>query len=113
MLRTPPNSTLFPYTTLFRSFYNFPSFSKSVTDIKGKLAADKVNPEEYSILGDFEKYSAYPGYPGHTTAAMDEVFNTFVIPDMFARVAKGEQSAEDSAKQAEADMKRIFAKWNK
>jgi len=30
-----------------------------------------------------------------------------------ARVAKGEQSAEDSAKQAEADMKRIFAKWNK
>jgi len=98
---------------LASEFYNFPSFSKSVTDIKGKLAADKVNPEEYAILGDFEKYSAYPGYPGHTTAAMDEVFNTFVIPDMFARVAKGEQSAEDSAKQAEADMKRIFAKWNK
>jgi multiple sugar transport system substrate-binding protein len=98
---------------LASEFYNFPSFSKSVSDIQGKLAADKVNPEEYAILGDFEKHSAYPGYPGHTTAAMDEVFNTFVIPDMFARVAKGEQSAEDSAKQAEADMKRIFAKWNK
>ena len=60
---------------LASEFYNFPSFSKSVSDIKGKLAADKVNPEEYAILGDFEKHSAYPGYPGHTTAAMDEVFN--------------------------------------
>jgi multiple sugar transport system substrate-binding protein len=103
------------YTDAFvaSEFYNFPSFSKSVPDIKGKLAADKVNPEEYAILGDFEKYSAYPGYPGYTTAAIDEAFNTFVIPDMFARVAKGEMSAEDSAKQAEADLKRIFAKWNK
>jgi len=94
-------------------FYNFPSFSNAVSDLKGKLAADKVNPEEYKILGDFEKYSAYPGYPGYTTAAIDECFNTFVLPDMFARVAKGEMSAEDSAKQAEADMKRVFAKWNK
>jgi multiple sugar transport system substrate-binding protein len=98
---------------LASEFYNFPSFSKSVSDLKGKLAADKVNPEEYAILGDFEKYSAYPGYPGYTTAAIDECFNTFVLPDIFARVAKGEMSAEDSAKQAEADMKRIFAKWNK
>jgi multiple sugar transport system substrate-binding protein len=103
----------YPDAFLASEFYNFPSFSKSVPDIKGKLAADKVNPEEYAILGDFEKYSAYPGYPGYTTAAIDEAFNTFVIPDMFARVAKGEMSAEDSAKQAEGDMKRIFAKWNK
>ena len=39
---------------LASEFYNFPSFSKSVSDIKGKLAGDKVNPEEYAILGDFE-----------------------------------------------------------
>ncbi|MBI3827282.1 MAG: extracellular solute-binding protein [Candidatus Rokubacteria bacterium] len=98
---------------LASEFYNFPSFSKSVSDIKGKLAADKFHPEDYGILADAEKWSAYPGYPGHTTAAIDECFNTFVVPDMFARVAKGEMSAEDSAKQAEADMKRVFAKWIK
>jgi multiple sugar transport system substrate-binding protein len=98
---------------LASEFYNFPSFSKSVTDLKGKLGADKHNPEAYLILADAEKWSAYPGFPGHTTAAIDEAFNTFVVPNMFARVAKGEMSAEDSAKQAEADMKRIFAKWNK
>ncbi|HEY3067545.1 MAG TPA: extracellular solute-binding protein [Methylomirabilota bacterium] len=98
---------------LASEFYNFPSFPKSVTDLRGKLAADKFNPQAYLILADAEKWSAYPGYPGHTTAAIDEVFNTFVIPNMFARVAKGEQSAEDSAKQAEAEMQRIFAKWGK
>src|SRR3989442_6260260 len=31
MIRRPPRSTLFPYTTLFRSWYSFPS---------GPLAAD-------------------------------------------------------------------------
>ncbi len=100
------------YTDAFLAseFYNFPSFSKSVTDLRGKLAADKHNPQAYLILADAEKWSAYPGYPGYTTAAIDEAFNTFVIPNMFARVAKGEQSPEDSAKQAEAEMKRIFAK---
>ncbi len=98
---------------LASEFYNFPSFSKSVTDLKGKLAADKVDPQRYVFLADAEKWSAYPGYPGYTTSAIDEAFNTFVIPNMFARVAKGEQSPEDSAKQAEAELKRIFAKWNK
>jgi multiple sugar transport system substrate-binding protein len=98
---------------LASEFYNFPSFTKSVTDLKGKLAADKVDPERYLFLADAEKWSAYPGYPGHTTAAIDECFNTFVVPNLFARAAKGEQSPEDSAKQAEAEMKRIFAKWNK
>ena len=54
-----------------------------------------------------------PGWLDSNRAAIDEAFNTFVVPNMFARAAKGEMSAEDSAKQAEADMKRIFAKWNK
>jgi hypothetical protein len=30
---------------------------------------------------------------------------------MFARVARGEQSAEASARQAEGEMKRIFDRW--
>lgn len=103
------------YTDAFMTseFYNFPSFPRSVTDLRGKLAADKHKPQAYLILADAEKWSAYPGYPGYTTAGIDEAFNTFVIPNMFARVAKGEQSPENSARQAEAEMKRIFAKWRR
>jgi len=92
-------------------FCNYPSFSKSVPDLRGKLGADKQNPQAYLVLADAEKWSAYPGYPGYWTPGIDESFTTSVIPNMFARAARGEQTPEDSAKQAEAEMRRIFARW--
>ncbi len=96
---------------LASEFYNFPAFSNSVPALRGKLAADRQSPHAYPVLADAERWSACPGHPGHTTAAIDEVVQSSVIPSMFARAARGEQSAEDSARHAEADMKRIFAKW--
>src|SRR2546430_10856245 len=32
MIRRPPRSTLFPYTTLFRSAFEYPTYSASVDD---------------------------------------------------------------------------------
>jgi multiple sugar transport system substrate-binding protein len=92
-------------------FCNYPAFAKAVPDLRGKLGGDKQNPQAYLVLADAEKWSAYPGYPGHWTPAIDETFTTFVIPNMFARAARGEMSPEDSARQAETEMKRIFARW--
>jgi multiple sugar transport system substrate-binding protein len=63
------------------------------------------------VLGNVLDWATNVGYPGYATAAIDEAFNTFVIPTMFAKVARGQLSAEDSAKAAEAELKRIFAKW--
>ena len=40
-----------------------------------------------------------------------EVFNQFLVPRMFAAAAKGEMSAEDAVKAAEAQMKPIFDQW--
>jgi multiple sugar transport system substrate-binding protein len=40
-----------------------------------------------------------------------EVFNTSVLPRMFASVVRGELSAEDAANAAEAEVKRIAEKW--
>jgi hypothetical protein len=42
-----------------------------------------------------------------------EVFNTFLIPRMFSSVVKGELSAEDAARAAETEVKRIAEKWKK
>ncbi len=39
------------------------------------------------------------------------MFNTFVVPTMFARVARDEATPEDATKAAEQEMNRIFAKW--
>jgi multiple sugar transport system substrate-binding protein len=92
-------------------FYNFPAFASSVSNLRGKLAADKQNAKAYLTLADAESWSAAPGYPGYITPAIDEVFNRSVIPHMFARVARGEQSPEASMRQAETEMKKVFAKW--
>jgi multiple sugar transport system substrate-binding protein len=42
---------------------------------------------------------------------VDEAFNTFVIPTMFAKVARDELSPEDAVRAAERELKRIWTKW--
>ena len=51
------------------------------------------------------------GYPGYATAAIDEVFNTFVLPTMFAKAARDEMKPEEAVAAAEKEIKRIFDKW--
>lgn len=92
-------------------FYNFPAYPRAVADLRAKLAADKQSPHAYSMLAEAERWSACPGYPGHLTAAIEEVVNSSIVPHMFARAARGEQTPETSVRQAEAEMKRIFARW--
>ena len=67
---------------------------------------DKLLP-----LRDAEKWSTNVGYPGPANPAEGEIFGTFVLPNMFGRVAQGRQSAEDSVKQAAAECQKIFDKW--
>src|SRR5436853_7887603 len=54
MIRRPPRSTLFPYTTLFRSantaFSDFPRLAYF-------LARDKFMPHQYAFRGDRLAYS--------------------------------------------------------
>ncbi len=94
-------------------FYNFPCFPKTVPDLKQQISNDPkaVPPDKYAVLGDVLDWATNVGYPGYATAAVDEAFNTFVIPTMFAKVARGDLSPEDSARAAEKELKRIWDKW--
>lgn len=94
-------------------FYNFPCFPKTVPDLKDLIAKDAKAqpPDKYKVLGNVLEWATNVGYPGYATAAIDEAFNTFVIPTMFAKVARDELSPEDAAKAAERELKRIFDKW--
>ena len=51
------------------------------------------------------------GYPGFSNAAIDEVFNKFLIPQMFAEVAQGKRTPEDAAEVYDRSFKRIWARW--
>jgi multiple sugar transport system substrate-binding protein len=91
-------------------FYNFPCFPQTVPDLTKLVANDpKGQPnDKYKLLADAPKWSTNVGYPGYATAGIDEVFNSFVIPTMFAKVARGQETPENAAKAAEQEIKRIF-----
>jgi len=94
-------------------FYNFPCFPKTVPNLKQEIAQDPKGkpPDKYAVLGNVLEWATNVGYPGFASAAIDEVFNTFVIPTMFAKVARDDMSPEDAVKAAEREIKRIFDKW--
>jgi len=103
------------FSTAFNAseFYNFPCFPTTVPDLKKRLASDPkaVPNNKYAVLGNVLDWATNVGYPGYASAAIDEVFNTFVLPTMFAKAARDEMSPEAAVKAADTEVRRIFAKW--
>ncbi|HSP16660.1 MAG TPA: extracellular solute-binding protein [Thermoanaerobaculia bacterium] len=97
------------YSAAFRAseLYNFPCFPSTVPDLKQLVSRDP----KYAVLADAIDWTTNVGYPGYASAAIDEVFNTFVLPTMFAKAARDEMSPEDAVRAADAEVRRIFAKW--
>jgi multiple sugar transport system substrate-binding protein len=117
--KEPAKKFLVDYIDNFREgflaseFYNFPCFQKTVPDLVKLVSNDpKGKPaDKYKVLADVTEWATNVGYPGYATAPIDEVFNTFIVPTMFAKVALGQMSPEEGAKNAEGEIKRIFDKW--
>lgn len=94
-------------------FYNIPSFPAAAPAL-GRLVADDTTadpPGKYALLGQATEWSVNVGHPGSANAAVDEVFNSFLVPKMFAAAARGELTAEDAVARAEAEMQPIFERW--
>ncbi|MGH3118200.1 MAG: ABC transporter substrate-binding protein [Gaiellales bacterium] len=94
-------------------FYNFPAFPGVVPDLGELVARDPgADPSgKYAFLGDVVTSSTNIGHPGHANAAVEEVMNQFIIQKMFAAAGRGDMSAEEAVKAAEAQIKPIFEKW--
>jgi len=80
-------------------------FGKDPFALPGE-AAGKLLP-----LLEAEQWSTNVGHPGPASPAIGEIFGTFVIPNMYAKVAQGRQSAEEAVKEAAARCRQVFAKW--
>jgi multiple sugar transport system substrate-binding protein len=110
---------LVDYVTNFRQafvageFYDFPCFEKTVPDLKQLIANDpKAHPpDKYKVLDDVLTWATNVGYPGYATAAIDEIYSTWVLNTMFAKTAAGQATPEAALDEAEAASKRIFGKW--
>jgi multiple sugar transport system substrate-binding protein len=91
-------------------FYNFPCWPGAVKNIRRKLRADPSG--KYGVLETIAKTATTNvGHPGFSNAAIDEVFNTHLIPQMFAEVAQGRKSSADSVRDTTREVQRIFRKW--
>jgi multiple sugar transport system substrate-binding protein len=94
-------------------FYDFPCYPKTVPDLQKLIANDpKAHPpDKYKVLDDVLDWATNIGYPGYANAAIDEIYNTWVLNVMFAKAASGAASPEDALAEAEAACKRIYGKW--
>ena len=74
--------------------------------------AQRGPERKYGVLDTISRTATTNvGYPGFSNAAIDEVFNTWLIPQMFAEVAQGRKSAADSVSDTTREVQRIFRKW--
>jgi multiple sugar transport system substrate-binding protein len=82
-------------------------FSKDPFALPGE-ATDKLK-----ALLDADKWATNVGHPGPASPAIGEIFGTFVIPNMFAQVARGTKDPQEAVKEAAAQCRQIFDKWRK
>ena len=90
-----------------------PSYPSVVGDFGDLVATDtRAQPAgKYGLLAGAAEWTTNVGHPGHSNAAMDEVVKASLISQMFAAAARGEMSAEEAVRAAEAKVKPIFDKW--
>jgi multiple sugar transport system substrate-binding protein len=98
-------------------FYNFPAWTGAIDggfrSIRRMSAQDSHKPKgKYTILTTIaEKYTTNPGHPGNTTPVIDEIFNTYLIPQMFAEVAQGKSTPADAVSSFARKANGIYRKW--
>ena len=94
--------------------YNFPAWTSTVPELSEWLADDpfgSVPPDKLAVLETANDWTTNLGHPGPANAAMGEIFNLPILPNMMARAAQGQQTAEESVAQAEEEINAIFDKW--
>ena len=105
--------------------YDYPTFENAIPKAKRQrfLRNDPVYARVAQATGDRPNKletieTAYDwahnvGWPGYANAAIDEIFNTFIIPVMFARVAQNIDTLEAALNNAAREIRNIFAKWRR
>jgi len=106
----------FAHATYNSKLYDFPAFKSTVPQLDAWLDDDPfstTNKDKLAFMkfDDALKWSTNIGHPGPASTAVGEVLGTFVLPNMMARAARGQQSPQQSVAEAEAEVKRIYAKW--
>ncbi len=116
---------------LASKLYNFPSFYGAVADpgtpLNRKIESGAAwiakqcrnDPfvskpaDKLAVLETSQNWSTNLGHPGNANPAEGEMFDTYVLTDMFAKAATGALSPKDALAEADTRTKEIFNKWRK
>jgi multiple sugar transport system substrate-binding protein len=104
----------FAAVTYHSELYDLPGWPSIVPQLNGWLDKDPFGAKpanKLSLLKNATSWSANIGYPGPSSPAIGEVFNTFVLPNMFARAARGQVGARQAVADAERQINAIFRNW--
>jgi len=109
--------------------YNFPSFPGAVAEprtplvrkpamgddwMKQQTSNDPFGsnpPTKLRPIATALQWATNIGHPGPANPAESEVFDTFVLPTMFANAATGRMTPAQALDDAHQQVKRIFEKW--
>ncbi|MFN2496793.1 MAG: ABC transporter substrate-binding protein [Pseudonocardiaceae bacterium] len=104
----------FAAATYYSELYDFPAWSGLVPQLDGWLGADPFGStpsDKLAVLRGATDWATNIGHPGPASPAVGEVFSQFIIPNMYARAARGEMTPEQTVARAEAEIRPIFDKW--
>jgi ABC-type glycerol-3-phosphate transport system substrate-binding protein len=103
-----------PLVTYHSRLYDLPAFPKLVPQANGWLDKDPFGAQpanKLAVLKNATDWSTNVSHPGPENTAMGEVFSTFIIPNMYAKAARGELTPQQAVADAERQIKPIFEKW--
>ncbi len=117
--------------TMVSKLYDFPSYWGAAADksvpvaqkpaagrawIKSPVFRDpfgSIPPDKLKVLYESEAWTTNMGHPGPANAAEGEIFDTYVIADMFAKAVTGQLTPKQAVEEANRRVKDIFNKWRK
>ncbi len=108
-----------PLVSYYSKLYDFPSWSSLTPKLGDWLANDPFGAkpaDKLAFLGGVDQaaqWSASIGHPGPSSPAIGEILGTYVIPNMYARAARGQMTPDESVKRAHQECERVFDRWRR
>lgn len=107
-----------PVVTYESMLYDFPGYPELVPDLDAWVDEDPfvLEGDDATKLAPLKTaldWAVNLGYPGPANPAIGEINGTFLLPNMLARVARGEQEPEQSVLQTADECEKIFEKWRR
>ena len=106
----------FARATWESELYDFPAFEKLSPKLGDWLDDDPFGSkpaDKLSVLKNALDWSTNVGHRGSANTAIGEVFGTFIIPNMYARAARGRDTPQAAVARAERQIRPIFDKWRR